>query len=174
MPSSQHHILAIQVKVWGCGKGVVKKKCTFIRYFAPPSLIKSESDRETPSVTTVRGLWSLAGRQTLSQNRAFDLFADSAWILIRLKVRTHVVPLEGIEHRPRAPFFFYFTEIYAFIMLTALVTRKMTYKISPSHIRHFRVPKEGAIDCECIRIFFTDQRQRSKPVRAIRLDAFRF
>ena len=41
--------------------------------------------------------------QTVSQNRAFDLFADSAKILIRLKVRTGMVPEQGIELRPRAP-----------------------------------------------------------------------
>jgi hypothetical protein len=42
--------------------------------------------------------------QTVSQNRAFDLFADSAKILIRLKVRAGMVPEQGIELRPRAPF----------------------------------------------------------------------
>ena len=42
--------------------------------------------------------------QTVSQNRAFDLFTDSAKVLIRLKVRTQVVPQYGIELRPRAPF----------------------------------------------------------------------
>ena len=41
--------------------------------------------------------------QTVSQNRAFDLFADSAKMLIRLKVRTGMVPEQGIELRPRAP-----------------------------------------------------------------------
>ena len=52
-------------------------------------------DRETPSVNRVRGPRSLA----VSQNRAFDLFTDSAKILIRLKVRTEVVPVKGIELR---------------------------------------------------------------------------
>ena len=51
----------------------------------------------------VHGPWSLAVSQTVSQNRAFDLFTDSAKVLIRLKVRTQVVPQEGIELRPRAP-----------------------------------------------------------------------
>ena len=37
--------------------------------------------------------WSLAVSQTVSQNRAFDLFTDSAKILIRLKVRTEMVPI---------------------------------------------------------------------------------
>ena len=41
--------------------------------------------------------------QTVSQNRAFDLFADSAKILIRLKVRTGMVPEQGIELRHKAP-----------------------------------------------------------------------
>ena len=40
--------------------------------------------------------------QTVSQNRAFDLFADSAKILIRLKVRTGMVPEQGIELCSRA------------------------------------------------------------------------
>ena len=52
----------------------------------------------------VHGPWPLAVSQTVSQNRAFDLFTDSAKILIRLKVRTEVVPQQGIELRPRAPF----------------------------------------------------------------------
>ena len=51
----------------------------------------------------VHGPGSLAVSQTVSQNRAFDLFTDSAKILIRLKVRTQVVPQKGIELRPRAP-----------------------------------------------------------------------
>ena len=51
----------------------------------------------------VHGPWPLAVSQTVSQNRAFDLFTDSANILIRLKVRTQVVPQHGIELRPRAP-----------------------------------------------------------------------
>ena len=42
--------------------------------------------------------------QTVSQNRAFDLFADSAKILIRLKVRTGMVPEQGIEPLSSAPF----------------------------------------------------------------------
>ena len=41
--------------------------------------------------------------QTVSQNRAFDLFADSAKILIRLKVRTGMVPEQGIEPLSSAP-----------------------------------------------------------------------
>ena len=42
--------------------------------------------------------------QTVSQNRAFDLFTDSAKILIRLKVRTGMVPEQGIEPLSSAPF----------------------------------------------------------------------
>ena len=42
--------------------------------------------------------------QTVSQNRAFDLFADSAKMLIRLKVRTGMVPEQGIEPLSSAPF----------------------------------------------------------------------
>ena len=41
--------------------------------------------------------------QTVSQNRAFDLSADSAKILIRLKVRTGLVPEQGIEPLSSAP-----------------------------------------------------------------------
>ena len=52
----------------------------------------------------VHGPWLLAVNQTVSPNRAFDLFTDFAKILIRLKVRTEVVPQQGIELRPRAPF----------------------------------------------------------------------
>ena len=48
----------------------------------------------------VHGPWPLP----VGQNRAFDLFTDSAKILIRLKIRTEVVPQQGIELRPRAPF----------------------------------------------------------------------
>ena len=39
----------------------------------------------------------------VSQSRYFDLFTDFAKVLIRLKVRTQVVPQKGIELRPRAP-----------------------------------------------------------------------
>ena len=38
--------------------------------------------------------------------------------------------------RPRAPLFSYITEIYAFIVLTALVMLKMTYKKCPTHLRN--------------------------------------
>ena len=55
-------------------------------------------------VIPVCGPWSSVVGQTVSQKRAFDLFTDSAKILIRLKVRTEVVPQQGIELRPRAPF----------------------------------------------------------------------
>ena len=49
--------------------------------------------------------WSLAASQTVSQNRAFDLFADSAKLLIILKVRTQVVPQQGIELAPGHHYF---------------------------------------------------------------------
>ena len=48
----------------------------------------------------VLGPWSLAVIQTVSQNRAFDLFTDSARILIRLKVRTEVVPQKASNSAP--------------------------------------------------------------------------
>jgi hypothetical protein len=41
--------------------------------------------------------------QTVSQNREFDLSADSAKVLIKLKVRIQVVPVKGIELRHKAP-----------------------------------------------------------------------
>ena len=52
----------------------------------------------------VHGPWPLAVSQTVSQNKVFDLFTYSAKILIRLKVRTEVVPQQGIELRPWALF----------------------------------------------------------------------
>jgi hypothetical protein len=42
----------------------------------------------------------------------------------------------GIELAPGHHFFSYITEIYAFIVLTALVTLKMTYKKCPTHLRN--------------------------------------
>ena len=71
----------------------------------------------------MHGPWTLAVSQTVSQNRAFDLFTDSAKILIRLKVRTEVVPQQGIELRPRAPFPQFqvprtVVQVYEFLKLT--------------------------------------------------------
>ena len=62
-----------------------------------------EIEKNLKSQFVVQGSCSLAVSQTVSQNRALDLFNDSAKVLIRLKVRTQVVPQEGIELRPRAP-----------------------------------------------------------------------
>ena len=49
--------------------------------------------------------WTVAVSQTISQNKASDLFTDSAKISIRLEVRTEVVPGSGIELHPRHHYF---------------------------------------------------------------------
>ena len=48
-------------------------------------------------------LWTLAVSQTVSQNKAFDLVCFFAKLLIRLKVRTEMVPVQGIEPPHPAP-----------------------------------------------------------------------
>ena len=47
----------------------------------------------------VHGPWTLA----VSQNKAFDLVCYFAKLLIRLKVRTEIAPMKGIEPTHPAP-----------------------------------------------------------------------